>query len=69
MGRLNQTKVEDHTDQPVSFQSDYIEKARLNVNELLKRRQAENKIDRKTNILIFSGVTSIAVLVIVTLSL
>ena len=46
MGRLNQTKVEDHTDQPVSFQSDYIEKARLNVNELLKRRQAENKIDR-----------------------
>ena len=69
MGRLNQTKVEDHTDQPVSFQSDYIEKARLNVNELLKRRQAENKKDRKTNILIFSGVTSIAVLVIVTLSL
>ena len=69
MGRLNQTKVEDHTDQPVSFQSDYIEKARLNVNELLKRRQAENKIDRKTNILIFSGATTIAVLVIVTLSL
>ena len=69
MGRLNQTKVEDHTDQPVSFQTDYIEKARLNVNELLKRRQAENKKDRKTNILIFSGVTSIAVLVIVTLSL
>ena len=69
MGRLNQTQVEDHTDQPVSFQSDYIEKARLNVNELLKRRQAENKKDRKTNILIFSGVTSIAVLVIVTLSL
>ena len=69
MGRLNQTKVEDHTDQPVSFQSDYIEKARLNVNELLKRRQAENKKDRKTNILIFSGVTSIAVLVIVILSL
>ena len=69
MGRLNQTKVEDHSDEPVSFRSDYIEKARLNVNELLKRRQAENKIDRKTNILIFSGVTSIAVLVIVTLSL
>jgi len=69
MGRLNQTKAEDHIDEPVSFRSNYIEKARLNVNELLKRRQEENKTDRKTNILIFSGATIIAVLVIVILSL
>ena len=42
-------------------QRNYIEKARLNVNDLIKKRQEEKKIDKKTNILIFSGATAIAV--------
>ena len=42
----------------------FIAKDRLDVNDLIKRRQLENKIDRKTNLIIFSGATTIAAAVV-----
>ena len=44
-------------------------KARLNLNDLLKRRSKEKQIDKKTNIIIFSSVTGIAAVVVLILSL
>ena len=42
---------------------------RLNLNDLLKKRQAEKKIDKKTNILIFSAASAVLAVVIVILTL
>ena len=42
---------------------------RLNLNDLLKRRMEENKIDKKTNWLIFSGTAAVASVVVLILSL
>ena len=44
-------------------------KARLNLNDLLQRRQQEKDRDKKNNILIFSGATALASVVIAILSL
>jgi len=44
-------------------------KARLNLNDLLKRRSKEKQIDKKTNLIIFSSVTGIAAVVVLILSL
>ena len=44
-------------------------KTRLNLNELLKKRTEENKIDKKTNLLIFSGTVAVAFVVVLILSL
>jgi len=43
-------------------------KARLNLNDLLRRRKEEKKVDKKANIFIFSGVGLVAVVVILILS-
>ena len=47
----------------------YEVKTRLNLNDLLKRRIEENKIDKKTNWLIFSGTAAVASVVVLILSL
>lgn len=52
-----------------SFQDNAEIKARLNLNDLLQQRQKEKKLDKKTNLLIFSGATAVATIVIVILSL
>ena len=44
-------------------------KTRLNLNVLLKKRMEENKIDTKTNLLIFSGTFAVASVVVLILSL
>jgi len=44
-------------------------KARLNLNELLKRRTEERKVDKKTNILIFSGTVAVAAVAVLILNL
>ena len=43
--------------------------ARLNVNDLLERRKEEIKIDKKTNLIILSGVTALATIVLLILNL
>ena len=42
---------------------------RLNLNDLLKRRDKEKKIDKKANLLILSGTTAVAAIVVAILSL
>ena len=69
MGRSNYIKSDDQVNGHGSFQKNHIAKARLNVNDLIIRRQEEKKIDKKTNILIFSGATAVAVVVLAVLSL
>ena len=44
-------------------------KARLNLNDLLKRRSEEKQVDKKTNLIILSSVTGIAAVVVLILSL
>ena len=44
-------------------------KARLNLNDLLKRRSQEKQIDKKTNLIIVSSVTAVAAVVILILNL
>ena len=44
-------------------------KVRLNLNDLLKRKMEEKKLDKKTNLLIFSSAATVAAVVFVILSL
>ena len=44
-------------------------KARLNLNELLRRRTEEKKIDKKTNLIIFSSAAAVAMLVLLILNI
>ena len=70
MGRVNQIKVKVQSDvnvKPTVYS--FASRDWLNVNDLMKKRQDEKKVDKKTNILIFSGVTAVAAVVLVILSL
>ena len=62
-------KVQGHVRSDSVLGDRYIAKGRLDLNDLIKRRQLENKIDRKTNLIIFSGVTTIAAVVFIILIL
>ena len=44
-------------------------KAKLNLNELLKRKKEENQVDKKTNLIILSSATAVAVAVLLILNL
>ncbi len=44
-------------------------KARLNLNDLLKRRSEERQVDKKTNLIIVSSATAIAAVVVLILNL
>ena len=43
-------------------------KTRLNLNDLLKRRVEEKKIDKKTNLIIFSSAAALAMVVLLILN-
>ena len=62
-------KVQGHVRSDSASGVRYITKDRLDVNDLIKRRQLENKIDRKTNLIIFSGATTLAAVVLIILIL
>jgi len=62
-------KVQGHVRSDSALGDRYITKDRLDVNDLIKRRQLENKIDRKTNLIIFSGATTLAAVVLIILIL
>ena len=62
-------KVQGHVRSDSALGDRYITKDRLDLNDLIKRRQLENKIDRKTNLIIFSGATTIAAVVLIILIL
>ena len=56
-------------DQDESVSDRFTLKARLNLNDLLRRRVEEKKLDKKTNLIILSSVTTVAAVVVLILSL
>ena len=62
-------KVQSHVVRERTLRDRFITKDRLDLNDLIKRRQLEKKIDRKTNLLIFSGATTVAAVVFIILIL
>ena len=62
-------KAQSHVGRDRAAEDRFITKDRLDLNDLIKRRQLEKKIDRKTNLLIFSGATTIAAVVFIILIL
>ena len=69
MGRTNQTKVHDRHNNEGPLKDTFVPKVRLSLNDLLKRRQEEKNMDKKTNLLIFSGTVAVAAAVGIILSL
>ena len=68
MGRTNQTRARDRHNIEGSLKDAFVSKVRLNLNDLLKRRQEEKNMDKKTNLLIFSAAVAVAAVVDVILS-
>ena len=44
-------------------------KSRLNLNDLLRRRSEEKRVDKKTNLIILSSVSAVAAVVVLILNL
>ena len=51
------------------FKNDFSAKVRLNVNDLLKKRKEESKVDKRVNVLILSGASFVTVIILLILSL
>ena len=47
----------------------FVVKTRLNLNDLLRRRSEEKKVDKKTNLIILSSVSAVAAVVFLILNL
>ena len=47
----------------------FVTKSRLNLNDLLKRKSEEEKVDKKTNLIVLSCITALAVVILLILSL
>ena len=62
-------KVQGHVGSDRALENRFITRSRLDLNDLKKRRQLEKKIDRKTNLIIFSGATTLAAVVLIILIL
>ena len=68
MRRKNQTRAHDRYNVEGPLKDAFVSKVGLNLNDLLKRRQEEKNMDKKTNLLIFSGAVAVAAVVGVILS-
>ena len=66
-GKVSQARADDvrYDYRPLSDNA----KKRLDLNDLLKRAKNEEKIDKKYNLLIFSGAASVVLVFILLLSL
>ena len=58
-------KVQGHVISDRALKDSFITKGRLDLNDLKKRHQLEKKIDLKSNLIIFSGVTTIVTVVFI----
>ena len=65
-GKANQIKSEEDRYGYRPFEATA---KRLDLNDLIKRAKAEEKIDKKVNLLIFSGAASVVLVFIILLSL
>jgi len=62
-GEVEELDKDDH------ISDRFAAKARLNLNDLLRRRTEEKQIDKKTNLIIFSSAAALVVVVLLILSL
>ena len=69
MAKSNQTRKVASLDNYTTFEETVTSVSRTNLNVLLKRMENEKKMEKKTNLLIFSGTLAIAAVVVVILSL
>ena len=69
MGRKSQVKASEQYNRGGFSGNNYTEKVRLSLNDLLKNRQEEKKVEKKTNVLIFSGASVVVAAVFVILIL
>ena len=67
--RINQIRTYVQYNESGSLENNFTEKVRLNLNDLLRKRQEEKKVDKKANVFILSGVTTVAVMLFIILSL
>ena len=66
---ISKEEIKKFTNSEDSTIDRFTTKARLNLNDLLRRRSEEKKVDKKTNLLILSGASAVAVVVFVILTL
>ena len=67
---ISEVEGSNNSNKSTNYLSDrFSPKVRLNLNDLLKRKMEEKKLDKKTNLLIFSGAATVAAVVFVILSL
>jgi len=59
----------DRADEVAPVTDRFSVKARLNLNDLLKRRSKEKQVDNKTNLIIWSSATAVLVVVLLILNL
>ena len=69
MGKVNQMRIQEDARSDGALEGRFITRGRLNLNDLKQRMQLEKKNDRKTNLLIFSGATTVAAVVFIILIL
>ena len=66
---MNTREQEKRLEENNTFTDRFATKARLNLNDLLKRRSEERQVDKKTNLIIVSSATAIAAVVVLILNL
>ena len=66
---ISKEEIKKFTNSEDSKIDRFTTKARLNLNDLLRRRSEEKKVDKKTNLLILSGASAVAAVVFVILNL
>ena len=66
---ISKEEIKKFTNSEDSKIDRFTTKARLNLNDLLRRRTEEKKVDKKANLLILSGASAIAAVVFVILNL
>ena len=66
---ISKEEIKKFTNSEDSKIDRFTTKARLNLNDLLRRRSEEKKVDKKANLLILSGASAIAAVVFVILNL
>ncbi len=66
---LGQVKTNKLNDEYNSSEKNFVSKSKLNVNDLLQRRKDEKAADKKVNLFIVTGVTTVAAVLLVIFSL
>ena len=65
---LGHTKFKKLSRESASLENNFVTKARLNVNDLLQRRKAERAEDKKINLIIVAGISSVAAVILIVFS-